>query len=192
MKERLPLLASAFLLLAGCVNHASVSTALPTHRTTGLPYVDGFEPERYLGKWYEIARLPTPIQPAETLATAEYAAGTEEGTVTVRNTSYNAKGDVLASIEGNARIATGWSPGSLLVAFGPSLPETPNYQVIYLDRDYRYAVVGSPSRQAMWILSREAVVSQDKLAELTRAGSDAGFDVSQLIISPWDQVPNLP
>ena len=63
-----------------------------------LPYPKGFEPARYLGKWYEAARLPTPVQPAGTLATAEYSSGKNEGELLVKNTAYAVGGKRLATI----------------------------------------------------------------------------------------------
>ena len=106
-----------------------------------LPFVVDFEPARYLGKWYEVARLPVFIQPAGTLAVAEYSAAREEGKVIVKNTAYNAEGKVLATVEGEASIAAGAPPGRLLVRFGPAKPAGPNYFVMHVDKDYQYTVV---------------------------------------------------
>jgi apolipoprotein D and lipocalin family protein len=61
----------------------------------------------------------------------------------------------------------------------------PNYHVIHVDSDYRHAVVGIPSRKALWILSRSVPVAPEKLAELTAIARDAGFDTSKLIVAPW-------
>lgn len=154
-----------------------------------LPFVRDFKTERYLGKWYEVARLPTPVQPAGTLAVAEYAAGKEAGQVTVRNTSYDKAGKKLADIEGKAKLADGDPPGRLLVSFGPVLPENPNYYVIHVDEGYRFAVVGVPDRNSLWILAREVPVAAETLKSLQEIARKAGFDVSRMEVAPWERIP---
>lgn len=153
-----------------------------------LPFVRDFDPVRYLGTWHEVARLPTPIQPAGTLAKAEYSAGKEEGTVKVKNTAFDKEGRKLSDIEGSAKLAEGDPPGRLLVSFGPVLPEVPNYHVMYVDKEYRHAVVGVPDRKSMWILAREVPIASETLDRLREIGRKAGFDVDKLLIAPWDKI----
>ena len=153
-----------------------------------LPFVRDFKPARYLGKWHEVARLPTAIQPAGTLAVAEYTAGREGGQVTVKNTSLDNTGKKLSEIAGQAKLADGDPPGRVLVSFGPVLPETPNYHVIHVDENYRYAVVGVPDRKSLWILAREVPIAEESLKSLREIARKAGFDVTRLIIAPWDKV----
>ena len=153
-----------------------------------LPSVVKFEPERYLGKWYEVARLPIAIQPAGTLATAEYSSAKEEGKLVVKNTAYDAQGTVLSSITGEATIAPGEPPGRLIVSFGPAKPVTPNYYVLHVDEEYQYAVVDVPDRKSLWLLAREVPIAKEKLDELKKIATDAGFDVAELIIAPWEKV----
>ena len=78
-----------------------------------LPSPAEFDPARYLGKWFEAARLPTPMQPDGSLATAEYSPGEEAGSITVKNTAYDANGAILGSIEGKAVLAEGEPKGRL-------------------------------------------------------------------------------
>ena len=113
--------------------------------TRDLPYPQRFEPSRYLGKWYEVARLPTPVQPNDTLATAEYTLGQREREIMVKNTAYNADGKAIVSIEGKARLLAD-DPPRLIVGFGPVTPKRPNYYVMHVDDDYQHAVVGTPDR----------------------------------------------
>lgn len=153
-----------------------------------LPFVRDFDPGRYLGTWHEVARLPTAIQPPGTLAKAEYTAGKEEGSVKVKNTAFDEQGKIISDIEGKAKLAEGDPPGRLLVSFGPVLPEAPNYHVLYVDKDYRYAVVGVPDRKSMWILAREVPVAAESLDRLRELGRNAGFDVDKLLIAPWDKI----
>ncbi len=153
-----------------------------------LPFVRDFKPGRYLGKWYEVARLPTAIQPAETLAVAEYTAGKEGGQVTVKNTAFDKTGKKLSEIAGQAKLADGDPPGRLLVSFGPALPKTPNYHVIHVDEDYRFAVVGVPDRKSLWILAREVPIAEESLNSLREIARKAGFDVTRLLVAPWDKI----
>jgi apolipoprotein D and lipocalin family protein len=158
----------------------------------GLPYVEDFQPARFLGKWYEAARLPTPIQPSNTLAVAEYAAGEKVGEITVKNSAFDTTGKKLSDIRGQAKLAEGKPPGRLFVAFGPAFPATPNYHVLHVDKEYRYAVVGVPDRKSLWILAREVPVSKEILDSLREVAQKAGFDVSKLLVAPWDKTSSTP
>jgi apolipoprotein D and lipocalin family protein len=153
-----------------------------------LPFVAGFEPKQYLGKWYEVARLPVAIQPAETLATAEYSPSKEPGKVVVKNIAYDKEGKVVSTITGEARIVAGDPPGRLMVGFGPVKPDAPNYYVIHVDADYQHAIVGVPDRKSLWILARKVPVPQRSLDELRMLAKEAGFDTSRLILAPWEKL----
>jgi apolipoprotein D and lipocalin family protein len=173
---------------------AAIATSVTAQDTTAtpsqeLPFAQDFQPARYLGKWYEVARLPTPIQPADTLAMAEYSSGEKAGQILVKNSAFDQTGKKLSDIKGQAKLADGHPPGRLLVAFGPALPERPNYHVLHVDKDYRYAVVGVPDRKSLWILAREVPVSKEAFDSLREIAQKSGFDVSRLIVAPWDKIP---
>jgi apolipoprotein D and lipocalin family protein len=150
-----------------------------------LPSPAEFEPARYLGKWFEVARLPTPSQPEGSLAIAEYSAGDVAGTVKVKNSAYDADGEFIGAIEGKAQIAEGEAKGRLKVSFGPTVPEEANYCVLSIHPKYRFAVVGSPDRKSMWILSRKVPVGKKKLDQLASVAEEAGFDTSKLVFNNW-------
>ncbi|WP_052574056.1 lipocalin family protein [Haloferula sp. BvORR071] len=154
-----------------------------------LPSLKEFKPEKYLGKWYEVARLPMLFQPSGTLAVAEYGAGKEPGQVTVKNTAYDKAGKKVVDITGEAKLAEGDPPGRLVVSFGPIKAKAPNYYVMHVDEGYRYAVVGVPDRKSLWILAREVPIGEETLKSLQDIARKAGFDVSKLLIAPWDKVP---
>ena len=155
-----------------------------------LPQPTGFEPARYLGKWHEVARLPAFYQADDTMATAEYGPTSTPGVISVFNQAYDRDGKPLNNIRGSAVMAKSPPPGRFSVSFD-KVPKIftsiggPNYHVMHVDPDYRYAVVGIPSRKALWILAREVPIPPAKLAELTAIAKQAGFDTSKLIISPW-------
>lgn len=155
-----------------------------------LPRPAEFDAARYLGEWHEVARLPVFYQPDETLAKATYGAGPKPGEVTVFNQSFDRNGQPLKSIRGTATQEKEPPPGRFKVKF-PGIPSLvaafsgPNYHVLYVDKNYRTAVVGVPSRKALWILSREAHLPKAELDELIAFAKSAGFDTEKLIIAPW-------
>lgn len=153
-----------------------------------LPFPSGFEPARYLGKWYEVSRLPTPMQPAGTLAAAEYRSGKASNEIIVKNTAYNTQGEVILSIEGKAQLLPG-DPPRLAVSFGPVVPKEPNYFVMHVDKDYQHAVVGTPDRKSLWILARKVPVPEQTMSKLTAIAREAGFDTKKLIVNQWTANP---
>ena len=155
--------------------------------TQALPFPENFDAAKYLGKWYEIARLPTPEQPANTMATAEYSAGEAEGEVVVKNTAYFADGKQIRAIAGKAQIQPG-DPPRLKVSFGPVLPSEPNYFIMHVSNDYDLALVGNPSRKALWILSRQSTVPDDQIQQMIAIAKEAGFKTEDLVISDWSKV----
>ena len=182
--NRVVLTAGAFLMVASSAAFADD----PTERQ--LPFVANFDAEQYLGKWYEVARLPTAMQPPGTLATAEYSLGEEEGDVIFKNTAYDSEGKRLTEIQGKARLVKGDPPGRLVVSFGPVTPDTPNYYVLHVDEKYEYAIAGVPDRKSLWILAREVPVPEKQLKELMSIASKAGFDVSKAVVAPWGSIKN--
>jgi len=135
---------------------------------------------RYLGTWYEIARLPMAYEPANaTDVTAHYALD-EEGKVSVRNRC-RVDGKVVESVgqatpvdAGNTRLEVSFLPEGLRwVPFTKG-----DYWVLKLDADYRVALVGTPDHEHLWLLSRtprlEADVRRAFLDEALRQGFDLG------------------
>ncbi|MFM7182579.1 MAG: lipocalin family protein [Verrucomicrobiales bacterium] len=167
---------------------AAVFSACQSHPP--LPRPSQFDAPRYLGEWYEVARLPVFYQPDGTLAKATYSPGGKPGSVTVFNESFDTTGRPLNSIRGTAVLEKSPPKGRFTVKF-PGVPAIvaafsgPNYHVIYVDKDYRTAVVGVPSRKALWVLSREKHLPKSKLQELILLAKSAGFDTEKLLIADW-------
>jgi apolipoprotein D and lipocalin family protein len=128
--------------MAGC-------TGIPD----GLRPMTGFEAERYLGKWYEIARLDHSFERNLSDVTAQYLRG-EGDEILVRNRGFDKQKEKWQEIEGVARFIGDKNVGSLQVSFfGPFWG---GYHIIALDQEsYRYSMVAGPSRSYLWILSRE-------------------------------------
>lgn len=166
MKKHLCLLLSAFF--SGCAG-------LPE----GLEAVSGFELDRYLGAWHEIARLDHPFERGLVSVTAEYSMR-EDGGVRVVNRGYDTAEKTWKRAEGRAYFAGDPSVGMLKVSF--FRPFYGGYNIIALDKeDYSYAMVAGPSRKYFWILSREPEMERELLERLIGKATEMGFDTSGLI-----------
>ena len=173
-------------LIAPLLLTAAISIQSLSAEEHELPSPAEFDAEKYLGKWFEVARLPTAMQPAGSLATAEYSAG-EEGAIVVRNTAYSAEGAKMAAIEGKALPVGGDSKGRLRVGFGPVVPDEPNYCVLKVDKKYQTAVVGSPDRKSLWVLARKVPVPEKRVKRLLKVAEKAGFDTSKAVVATWPE-----
>ena len=145
----------------------------------GLRPVTDFEPERYLGKWYEIARLDHSFERNLSNVSALYYKKNDNA-IGVVNRGYNEKTGKWEEIEGTAFFTQNESVGSLKVSFfGPFYG---GYHIIALDREsYQYAMVVGPRRSYLWILSRQKMLDQQILTELIARAEQWGFDTQDLI-----------
>jgi apolipoprotein D and lipocalin family protein len=162
---------------------------LMTVAAAPLPTQDWVDLERYAGRWYEIARLPNRFQ--EQCAgdvTASYTVR-PDGLIAIVNECRRKDGTVTRA-EGVARRAEAKGPASRLkVRFAPAflsfLPMVwGDYWIVELDLDYRYAVVGDPSRKYLWILSRDPDMDAATYDSLTDRARGLGFDASRLLRTP--------
>lgn len=155
---------------------------------TGIPEnvrpVEGFTLERYLGKWYEIARLDHSFERGLTRVTAEYSMR-DDGTVRVLNRGYSARDPLWKEAEGTASFVGAADRGHLKVSFfGPFYG---SYIVFGLDdANYRHALVSGPDKSYLWILAREPVLDRAVRDGLVAKASAAGFDTSRLIFVSHD------
>jgi apolipoprotein D and lipocalin family protein len=156
-------------VIAGC-------TAIPED----LKPVTGFEIERYLGKWYEIARLDHSFERHLNNVSATYTRK-ENGEIRVLNKGFNFKTGQWKQIEGHARFLKEENVGSLKVSFfGPFYG---GYHVIALDRqNYTYSMITGPSRSYLWILSRSKTIDDSTYADLISKANAWGFDTKKMIL----------
>lgn len=143
--------------------------------------------QRYLGTWYEIARLPMRHEPPEyTDITATYAMD-PEGRLRVENRARNAKGEMEEAIgqatpvdTDNARLRVSFLPEGLRwIPFASG-----DYWILRLDPDYRIALVGSPDRRHLWLLSRSAALPEPVIADYLSTATDQGYRLDRLIRTP--------
>lgn len=147
--------------------------------------VSSLDLTRFLGKWYEIARYDHSFERGLDNVTAEYSLR-EDGMVRVLNSGWD--GDVKKVAEGKAKCPDpDGNPAHLKVSF--FLFFYSDYNVMFLDPDYRYVLIGSKSSRYLWILSRTPDLDDDARSELLAEASRRGYDTGSLI---WvDQSRNL-
>ena len=158
-----------------------------TPPTTETPRtVESVDVSRYLGLWHEVARLPQRFQDSSSLrceqVTAEYAP-LGEGRISVRNSCVNALDPArpTRTATGQAYVVEGSQNTRLRVSF--FWPFYGDYWVIGLDPDYRWALVGSPSRRSLWLLSRTPSLPQAEMERALAIARAQGFDLGPLILA---------
>lgn len=156
-------------LFAGCVR-------IPD----GIEPVQAFDLDRYLGTWYEIARLDHRFERGLDNVSARYERSAD-GSIRVINRGFARESGEWDEAVGKARPAGAADEGYLKVSFfGPFYAA---YIVFELEReDYRYAFVTSSDRSYLWLLSRTPVVSEAVLAMFRTRAMELGFDLDELII----------
>jgi apolipoprotein D and lipocalin family protein len=138
-----------------------------------------FNIEKYMGKWYEIARLDHSFERGLTCVTAEYSLR-EDGGVTVVNRGYSVEKNQWREAKGKAFFVNEPNEGYLKVSFfGPFYGA---YVVFELDRDnYQYAFVSGPNKSYLWLLSRTQTIGSDLLTHFIGKARELGFETDKLI-----------
>jgi apolipoprotein D and lipocalin family protein len=155
---------------------------------TGLPQgvkpVEGFELSRYLGKWYEIARLDHGFERGLTRVTAKYSLR-EDGGVEVLNRGYSPADEQWKEATGKAYFVGDSDEGYLKVSFfGPFYG---SYVVFGLDKDrYQYAFVAGYDKSYLWLLSRTPEVNEALIERFVERAKALGFATENLIYVEQD------
>ena len=165
-----------------------VALATTIVMATPLTVVTNLVPARYVGQWFEIARLPNRFQDqCSGDVVARYTAR-DGGGFEVVNSCKEKSGDFTAA-EGVARTVKGAPTSVLQVRFAPAflsfLPQVwGDYQVIALDDAHTYAVVGTPDRKYLWVLSRQADMDPALYERLIDIAKSQGFDIAKVVRTP--------
>ena len=161
------------LLLGGCAG-------LPE----GVQPVQDFTLERFLGTWYEIARLDHSFERGLSKVTAEYSLN-DDGTVKVVNRGFSGQKGTWKSAEGKARFVESEDLGYLKVSFfGPFYG---SYIVAELDKEtYQYALISGPNKKYLWLLARTPEMENGAKTLLIARAKDLGFAVDSLIYVDHD------
>ena len=160
-------LAVLLLVLAACGGSSYRDTNVP------MTSIALFDAARYSGLWHEVARYPVWYQEGCRNSRAVYRQ-TGSDTLSVRNICDRDSG--LEEIVGTAKIV---GPGRLRLRL-EGVPVTAEYWVLWVDQDYRTAVVGTPSGRAAWILNRAPEISPDRLNAARDVLRFNGYDLSRL------------
>jgi apolipoprotein D and lipocalin family protein len=156
------------ILISGCVN-------IPEN----VSPVAGFNIDKYLGTWYEIARLDHSFERDLEKVTAEYSLR-DDGGIKVVNRGLDPKKNRWKEVIGKAYFVGDSDLGSLKVSFwGPFYS---SYNIIVLDKKkYSYSMVCGPNKSYLWILAREPHMEESLKSELMNRAKALGFRTDKMI-----------
>ncbi len=145
----------------------------------GIKPIDNFQLERYLGQWYEIARLDHSFERGLEQVTATYSLH-QDGSVSVLNRGFNTLKQQWQEAEGRAQFVESPQVGRLKVSFfGPFYG---GYNIVELDKNYQHALIVGNDRSYLWILSRTPRLDSTIQQHLIQRAQALGFATEQLIL----------
>lgn len=151
--------------------------------------VQGFELDRYLGTWYEVARMDHSFERGMSHVTATYTLG-EDDRVNVLNKGYVKEKSKWKEANGQAKFKGESSIGAFKVTF--FWPFYGGYHIVELAEDYSYALVAGDSEKYLWILSRTPQISDDVWQLLIGRASELGYTTSDLILVDHEPLADQP
>ena len=168
---------------------AALALCLPLAAQTSNPplrVVDSVDLTRYAGRWYEAARLPNRFQDQCTGDVVVHYALRTDGRIDVVNRCRTPQARWTRRAASAARPATGRATARLEVRFAPAILSFlssvwGDYWIIGLGPEYTWAVVGTPSREYLWILSRTPAMSATSYERAIEIARGNGFDVTRLV-----------
>jgi lipocalin len=152
--------------------------------------IDTFDPKRYSGRWYEIAKYKFKWQLDCADSVAIYVWDTQNQKLLVENQCYDKNGIHIRSRFGEAIIPNPNDPGKLILNFTDGLPKDPkgDYWIHWTDYD-NYSIVGGPSKQFLWLLSRKDKIKASEVEPLLKKIRSYGYDTEKLMANPKNIVP---
>jgi apolipoprotein D and lipocalin family protein len=152
--------------------------------TESIPAIKIFDLQRYLGTWYEVARLPHSFESGLDRVTATYTLQ-ENGTIKVLNKGFNTSKGEWKEASGKAYIPNTLAGALLKVSFFWIFYS--DYKVIELDTaNYSYAMVTSSSKKYLWILSRTPHLDDAIYDKLIRKAGEWKFNISEIYKVPQE------
>jgi apolipoprotein D and lipocalin family protein len=144
----------------------------------GASVVQNFDAKKYVGTWYEIARIDFKQEKNLNNTVAQYALK-NNGDIKVMNSGYNYIKQEWKNAVGNAKFRGNTTEGALKVSFfGPFYS---GYNVFAVDKDYKYALVGGKNFDYLWILSREKTIPNATKEKYLKIATDLGYNVNNLL-----------
>ena len=162
------------LLLVSCL---AISSCLSV--PDGIEPIQNFELDRYLGRWYEVARLDHSFERGLDAVTADYSLR-DDGGIRVINSGRDITSGEMQQAEGRAYFVEKSNIGYLKVSFfGPFFG---SYVIFELDHEgYQYAFVAGNTTDYLWLLARDPLVSEEVLRNFKDKASTFGFNTEDLI-----------
>lgn len=183
LKQNLMIFKNKTVIILGLVVAFTACASIPKNAKP----VEDFELSRYLGTWYEIARLDFRFEKDLNNTSAHYDLD-KKGRVTVLNSGYNYKKKEWTKAEGIAKFRKDTSIAALKVSFfGPFYS---GYNVIALDKNYQYALVVGKNLDYLWILAREKTIPEEVKTNYLRIAQKIGYNTSDLIWVQHDKDVN--
>ncbi len=135
--------------------------------------------KKYSGTWYEIARLPNRFEKGLECVTATYTLRSDGKIEVVNKGRKTGELNKISKIKGVAWVPDKRYPGRLKVRF--FWPFSGKYYILDLDKNYRYALVGEPSRKYLWVLSKDKHIDSDIYHRLIEKAAGYGFETARVI-----------
>lgn len=163
---------SITILLISCMLFSC--TTIPK----GITAIHQFDKTKYLGKWYEIARLDFRFERNLKNTTAEYSIN-NNGTIKVFNKGYNTKTNKWKTATGKAKFVKDENLAMLKVSFfGPFYS---GYNVIAIDKEYKYALITGKNLKYLWILSRDTTIPEEVKKNYLELAQSLGYKINDLV-----------
>lgn len=144
----------------------------------GAVAVKPFYSQKYMGKWYEIARLDFRFEKNLNNTTATYSFN-DNGTIKVVNKGFNYITNQWKEAVGKAKFVSDANEAKLKVSFfGPFYS---GYNVLALDPEYKYALIVGKNLDYLWLLSRETTIPQKVKADYLAIAKKLGYNTAKLI-----------
>lgn len=141
--------------------------------------ITGFELSRYLGQWYEVARIDNRFEKGLVQVSADYSLR-EDGGVKVVNRGWEGSQGRWKESVGKAYFVESPEKGALKVSFfGPFYG---GYNIIKLDDNYQYSLVVGPNKDYLWILSRTPTMPSELLEDYIQFATQYGFERDRILI----------
>lgn len=173
------------VLLAACAGRpAQEEDELPPgwlDEPAPLQTVDFVDMDRYMGRWYMIANIPYFAERGNLAVYVEYRRR-PDGLIDDHYTAREAFGEPTFTKEGVIEVTDPVRGAAGRITFLPPLWQ--DYGVLYLDADYRYTVIGHPSRDYAWVFAREPRVDETVYREMLAALEASGFDTTRVLKIP--------
>jgi apolipoprotein D and lipocalin family protein len=172
--RQLRIMAAIAVLIFGTVTFAATGVSVPPP----IESVAMVDQSRWMGRWYQIARLPNRFQKGCIGSYTDFSLR-DDGQINVINSCRNEKDGSPRQSKGHAWVIDPASNARIKVSF--FWPFRSEYWVIGLGKEYEYTVVASPNRKYLWVLSRTPTMNDDLYSDIIKDVEQQGFDIKNVL-----------